>query len=147
MSKPPKRIWWGERYESYANIAIEKYNWGGIKIWFTDDSDNRSVEMKITFRTYSDLVKHLGFNSVYDLPEELRHYIYTRASAFTGVGWQPNCGNSILNFTDPMNEIKDPWRDHLFCVYLYMSKSYYNKMVKKFGNKRSANLELIEGER
>ena len=100
------------------------------------------MEVVITFRTYSDLVKHLGFDNVNDLPEELRHYIYTRASSFTGVGWEPNTGNSLLSFTDPMNEIKDPWRDHCFKVYMYMSKSYYKKLVKKYGNRKTQPLRV-----
>ena len=139
MSKP-RRYW----YDSYNinHIRIEEYNWGGIQVWFDDDNDNRGVEVVITFRTYSDLVKHLGFDNVDDLPEELRHYIYTRASSFTGVGWKPNTGNSLLNFTDPMNEIEDPWRDHCFKVYMYMSRSYYKKLVKKYGNKKTQELRV-----
>ena len=139
MSKP--RRYWNGSY-NFNHIRVEEYNWGGIQVWFDDDNDNRGVEVVVTFRTYSDLVKHLGFDSVNDLPEELRHYIYTRASSFTGVGWRPNIGNSLLSFTDPMNEIKDPWRDHCFKVYMYMSKSYYKKLVKKYGNKKTQALRV-----
>ena len=53
------------------------------------------------------------------------------------ISWQPYRGNSILSFTDPMNDISDPWNDYPIGINFYLSKSKYNQLVKIYGNKRS----------
>ena len=57
-------------------------------------------------------------------------------------GWKPYDGNSILQFTDPMNNIRDPWHDFPIKVVFRMSKSKYNKLVKEYGNKRTCGVQI-----
>jgi hypothetical protein len=126
-----------------GDLAYESYA-GWIKCWLPEDNVNRSVEIEIIFRSYGDFIRYLDFNSVEELPPELRHYLYTRSGPFTGTSWEPYDGNSILEFTDPMNRIDNPWNDESYNVHYHMSKSMYNKLIKKYGNKRSSDLEPRE---
>lgn len=126
-----------------GNIGYEKYD-GWIRCWLLDDNKNRSVEIQVIFRSYGDFIRHLGFETIEELPKELRHYLYTRGGPFTGTSWEPYDGNSILEFTDPMSNIKNPWNSESYSIYYSMSKSMYNKLIKKYGNKRSSDLELRE---
>ena len=126
-----------------GDLAYESYA-GWIKCWLPEDNVNRSVEIEVIFRSYGDFIRYLDFNSVEELPPELRHYLYTRGGPFTGTSWEPYDGNSILEFTDPMNRIKNPWNDESYSLHYHMSKSMYNKLVKKYGNKRSNDLEPRE---
>ena len=135
---------WYPKSDKVPHLRYEAYDSGWMRCWFDDDSDRRNVEVEIIFRSYGDFINHLGFKDMDDLPPELKHYIYTRTGPCTGYCWDAYTGNSILEFTDPMNEIKDPWRDESYNIHIWMSKSYYNKMVKKYGNKRSTTLRLLE---
>ena len=133
--KPSRHYSSEDRLYMNDNLVIDK-SYYNVKGFFLDDSDNRSIDVNIKLRSYSDLVKFLGFKDKYDLPIELQHYLYTRTGYCTKMGWIPYTGNCILHFEDPMNEIEDPWNDECFEITFHMSKSKYNKLVKQYGNKR-----------
>ena len=133
--KPSKYYNSDDRLYMSDNLVVDK-SYNSVKAYFIDDSDNRSVDINIKLRSYSDLVKFLDFKDKYELPIELQHYLYTRTSYCTKMGWVPYTGNCILHFEDPMNEIEDPWNDECFEITFHMSKSKYNKLVKQYGNKR-----------
>ena len=45
--------------------------------------------------------------------------------------WEPYSGNKILDYTDPMNDIQDPFSENLnYHITLLVSKSMYNKIKK-----------------
>ena len=46
------------------------------------------------------------------------------------MAWVPYQGNCILDFTDPMNDIKDPFNNIKCSISLHVSKSMYNKIKK-----------------
>ena len=135
---------WYPKSDKVPHLRYEVYDSGWIKCWFDDDSDRRNVEVELIFRSYGDFINHLGFKNMDDLPPELKHYIYTRTGPFTSYCWDTYTGNSILEFTDPMNEIKDPWRAESYNIHIWMCKSYYNRIVKKYGSKRGITLKLLE---
>ena len=107
------------------------YNTKQPIIWFDDDCNSRTVEITLSFRTYTDLKK---FFKLEKLPVDLMRYINLRSSPFTSYAWEPYQGNSILNFTDPMNDISIPYNSISFEVTIYMSKSRYNKLQKLLKN-------------
>lgn len=115
-----------------------------VNVWWTNDNDCRSVDVTLTFRSYSDLVKYLDFSSVEELPIELHYWLYARIDPWCMAGWKPYDGNSILHFTDPMNDIRDPWHDFPIKVVFHMSKSKYNKLVKEYGNLRTCGVQSKE---
>ena len=124
------------------NLVVDK-SYHAVKVYFSDDSDLRSIDINIKLRSYTDLVRFLDFKDKTDLPIELQHYLYTRTSYCTKAGWLPYTGNCILHFEDPMNEINDPWNDECFEITFHMSKSKYNKLVKQYGNKRPKEVGQI----
>ena len=128
------------RYRSYDYKFIDdmvlEASGAHISAWWPGDN-NRSVVVKFILRSYTDLVKFLNFSSVDELPIELQHWLYSRVDMWGRISWQPYRGNSILSFTDPMNDISDPWNDYPIGINFYLSKSKYNQLVKIYGNKRS----------
>lgn len=96
-------------------------------IWFEDDYNNRTVEITLYFRTYTDLKNIFKLNK---LPVDLMRYINLRCSPYSSYSWEPYQGNCILNFTDPMNNIDIPYNSANFQITICMSKSKYNKLLK-----------------
>ena len=142
--------WFNPKYYSKRHTVryvddLALYNNDGssvVNVWWEHDNSCRSVDVTLRFRSYSDLVKYLKFDSVKALPSELQHWLYPRVDTWSIVGWQPYTGNSILSFTDPMNNIKDPWHNFSIAVVFHMSKSKYNKLVKDFGNLRTCGVRM-----
>ena len=132
----PSRYYDADDRMYLANDLVIDKSYYGVKAFFLNDSASRSININIKLRSYTDLVKFLGFKDKTELPIELQHYLYTRTSYCTKAGWVPYTGNCILHFEDPMNEIDDPWNDECFEITFHMSKSKYNSLVKKYGNKR-----------
>ena len=115
-----------------------------VNVWWDTDNSCRAVDVMLIFRSYTDLVKYLKFDSVRELPVELQHWLYVRIDSWSIAGWKPYNGNSILHFTDPMNDIRDPWHDFPIKVIFHMSKSKYNKLVKEYGNIRTCGVQIKE---
>lgn len=142
--------WFDPKYYSrrYNVTHVEDlllYNNDGssiVNVWWSTDNSCRSVDVILNFRSYTDLVKYLDFSCVDDLPIELQHWLYARVDPWSMAGWKPYNGNSILQFTDPMNNIRDPWHDFPIKVVFHMSKSKYNKLVKDYGNKRTCGVKI-----
>lgn len=136
------KYWRGN--SSFVGDMCATNNKSVVDVWWPDDNNNRSVDLKFMFRSYSDLVKYLKFDSVKDLPVEFQHWIYPRADSWSIISWKPGRGNSILSFTDPMNDIDDPWHNYPIYVVFHMSKSKYNKLVKEYGNIRTCGVQTKE---
>lgn len=134
--------WHNDDWRSYDDMIIDISD-GSVSAWWMGDK-NRSITMKVFLRTYTDLVKFLGLSSTKDLPIELQHYLYTRYDMWSRLSWAPYRGNSILSFTDPMNDIEDPWNELALGVVFYLSKTKYNEMIKKYGNKRNRSVEQYD---
>ena len=132
--------YWGTKVQIGNMIATN--NSSVVEVWWPEDNNNRSVDLKVYFRSYSDLVKYLKFDSVNDLPVEFQHWMYPRVDNWSIISWKPYRGNSILSFTDPMNDIEDPWHTYPIYVVFHMSKSKYNKLVKEYGNKRTCGVKV-----
>lgn len=139
--------YYSNRYTVRYVDDLALYNNDGssiVNVWWEHDNNCRSVDVTLIFRSYSDLVNHLKFKSVNELPVELQHWLYARVDCWSIAGWKPYNGNSILSFTDPMNDIKDPWHEFPIKVVFHMSKSKYNKLVKEFGNLRTCGVQTEE---
>lgn len=132
--------YWGTKVQVGNMMATN--NSSVVEVWWPDDNNNRSVDLKFMFRSYSDLVKYLNFESVNQLPIEFQHWIYPRVDNWSIISWKPYRGNSIVSFTDPMNDIEDPWHTYPIYVVFHMSKSKYNKLVKDYGNKRTCGVKV-----
>ena len=137
--------WGNEDWKFYDDMIVD-VSQSSISAWWVGDK-NRSVTIKVFLRTYTDLVRFLGLNSTEDLPEELRYYLYSRYDMWSRLSWAPYRGNSILSFTDPMNDIEDPWNELPIGVVFYLSKTKYNELIKKYGNKRSRTIEQYDYDR
>lgn len=137
--------WHNDDWRFYDDMIVDVSD-GSVSAWWMSDK-NRSVTIKVFLRTYTDLVNFLGLRSTKDLPPELQHYLYTRYDMWSKLSWAPYRGNSILSFTDPMNDIEDPWNDLALGVVFYLSKTKYNEMIKKYGNKRSRKVESYNYDR
>lgn len=91
-------------------------------LWLEDDNNNRYYELNLTLRTWADLKKFFKLN---ELPKDLQRWINLKQRDF-----KPYTGNSLLDYTDPMNNVSIPYNDIDFNVTLYISKSIYNKIKK-----------------
>ena len=131
-----------KRYDDPSEIIAGKCKFGYYNgrlvynskrpiIWFEDDCKNRTIEIILTFRTYSDIKK---FFKLKELPTDLTRYINLRADAWSSYAWEPYSGNPILNFTDPMNEIEIPYNEYEFSASIYVSKTFYKKLLKEVNN-------------
>lgn len=139
--------YYSNRYTVRYVDDLALYNNDGscvVNVWWEHDNNCKSVDVTLIFRSYSDLVKYLKFESIDELPLELQHWLYARIDPWSMAGWKPYNGNSILQFTDPMNNIIDPWHAFPIKVVFHMSKSKYNKLVKEFGNLRTCGVQTEE---
>lgn len=137
--------YYSRRYNvSYVDDLSLYHNEGSsiVHAWWNNDNSSRAVDITLKFRSYTDLVKYLKFDSVNDLPRELQHWLYPRVDSWSIAGWRPYNGNSILHFTDPMNDLRDPWHEFPIQVVFHMSKSKYNKLVKEYGNLRTCGVKV-----
>lgn len=116
----------GHSLNIYGGYVVPRFD-----CWFTDDNDQRCVAIHLTLRSHSDIEKFFHLENK-DLPVELRRYFYDRSGYCTRYGWEPYDGNCILDFTDPMNDIRSPYSDINVNVNIYMSKSKYNKLAKEY---------------
>ena len=106
------------------------YRYPRFDCWFDDDSQVRPIAIALTLRSYSDFEKFFGVSND-QLPKELKRHFYDRINMYSCYGWKPYDGNCILDFVDPMNDLKDPYNKIEFMVVLYLSKSRYNKLKKQ----------------
>ena len=97
-----------------------------INVYLNDDNSNRFYELTLDIMNYTSLKKFFRLNQ---LPSELERYLNPHYC------WKPYTGNSILDFTDPMNAINDPFNEMKFNIKLQLSKSMYNKICKMRGSK------------
>ena len=103
-----------------------------IDCWFTKDSNCRPIELQIKLRSYADFMRLFGITKD-ALPKELKRHFNDRIDMFSLYGWMPYTGNSILNFVDPMNDLRDPYKRIDCTMVLYVSKSKYKKLCKQIG--------------
>ncbi|WP_300924578.1 hypothetical protein [uncultured Clostridium sp.] len=101
-------------------------------LWFEDDNDQRYYELTLTLRTWGELKKFFNLN---ELPKSLKRWINMKAHDWSVYSWEPYQGNSLLNFTDPMNKMKIPQNDISFYIKLNISKTMYNKIQKLHKNR------------
>ena len=103
-------------------------------MWFADDNNRRVCEIELTLRSHTDLEKFFKLHNS-ELPGPLRRHFYSRSGPCAALGWKPYTGNSILNFTDPMNDIRDPFEDVGCRIYIYTSKSKLKELGRKVSGK------------
>lgn len=90
-------------------------------IWLVNDNENRYYTLTLKFVSYGELKKFFKLDT---LPKQLKRWMHTKYC------WEPYKGNSILNFTDPMNNVDIPGDNIGFYVELNISKTMYNKIKK-----------------
>ena len=118
---------------NYGQVAVYSgYRYSRFDCWFEDDSDNKPIELRLQLRSYSDFIRLFGITKE-DLPKELKRHFYDRIDFCSLYGWKPYAGNSILNFEDPMNDLRDPFNSINCEIVLYVSKSKYKKICKELG--------------
>lgn len=122
------------RYDDYAeteygNIYYSLYGTRNY-IWFAGDNDRKYCEIELILRSHSDLEKFFNITNE-EIPQALRKHFYSRSGACTLYSWKPYTGNSILEFTDPMNEIKDPFEDFGCHISIILSKSKLKELKRK----------------
>lgn len=114
----------------FGTIVYQKYQYGIIEGILMDDNDNRKYCIELIMRSHTDMERFFNVPNE-ELPLEIRRHFASRLNWCTAMAWKPYNGNSILDFTDPMNDIKDPYDEIMPKVKLIVSKSMLNKMVKK----------------
>ena len=97
-------------------------SWGHIII-NTPSSTQTKTEYIFKVNTYTDFELLLGIKRE-ELPQQLRRYLCDVYS------FDPYMGNSILGFTDPIEDIKDPFNKLEFVVTFYISKTELNMLEK-----------------
>lgn len=113
------------KYSCYGN-----YNY----ISFVDDYDSKKCEIELILRSHSDLQKFFNIKNE-ELPKHIRKHFYAVSGYCSRLAWEPYTGNSILDFTDPMNDIRNPF-DNIGCtISIYLSK----RKLKYFKRKLSKN--------
>lgn len=113
----------------YGNIRCNSYG-SMTYIWFPDDNDRRYCSIELILRSHDDLCKLFNIENK-DLPKLLQKHFYSRSGPCSKHAWMPYVGNSILEFTDPMNDIRDPFEDFGCIISIVLSKS----MLKRLGRK------------
>ena len=114
----------------FGEIRYEKYRYGVIEGILMDDNDNRKYCIELAMRSHTDIERFFNVSNE-ELPLEIRRHFAPRLNWCTTLGWKPYNGNCILNFTDPMNNIQDPYDEIMPKVKLIVSKSMLNRIVKK----------------
>lgn len=124
-------------HSGYQKIIQTKY--GDIKyscygnrnyITFIDDNASRKGEIELILRSHSDLQRFFNLKNE-ELPKEIRKHFYAVSGYCSKLAWEPYTGNSILDFTDPMNDIRNPF-DNIGCVItIYLSKSKLKQFKRK----------------
>lgn len=118
---------------NYGAVAVYNgFRYPRVDCWFVDDSDNKPIELRLQLRSYADFIRLFGVSKE-DLPKELKRHFYDRIDFCSLYGWKPYNGNCILNFEDPMNDLRDPFNSINCDVVLYVSKSKYKKICKELG--------------
>ena len=126
-----------KRSATMLNLKLDDW-WPMVSAWFSDDNDQRAITVEVILRSYSDLKNLLHIEK---LPEEMEYYFYDRIDPWSVYGWKPYSGNSILSFTDPMDDIKDPVNEQAIGIRFHVSKTKYKELVKKYGNLRNCEVK------
>lgn len=131
--------WYYDSADSkFINTAFGKVkfinNKGYCTATFVDDVNTRKSRIKLTLRSTYDLERFLNVSKK-ELPTPLKHYLYSRVDSCSRWGWKPYSGNSILNLTDPMNGIRNPFEDFEISITLALSKKKYNEIIKSMKQK------------
>ncbi|MBP3707115.1 MAG: hypothetical protein J6J36_00700 [Clostridia bacterium] len=113
----------------YGNIYYSLYGTRNY-IWFANDNDRKYCEIELILRSHSDLEKFFNLANG-ELPKVLSKHFYSRSGAYSLYSWKPYTGNSILEFTDPMNEIRDPFEDFGCHISIVLSKSKLKELKRK----------------
>lgn len=97
-----------------------------------DDCKSRKWRVKLIIRSHTDLEKLFNITNE-ELPDDIKRWFNPRSSSWGTYSWKPYSGNSILDVTDPMNDIDNPWeREFTCCINLYVSKSMLKKHHPKW---------------
>jgi hypothetical protein len=117
------------RVRNNGNIYYNLYGTRNC-IWLAGDNDRKYCEIELILRSHSDLEKFFNITNE-ELPQVLRKHFYSRSGPCTLYSWKPYTGNSILEFTDPMNDIKDPFEDFGCHISIVLSKSKLRELKRK----------------
>ena len=112
----------------FGKLKFNNYK-GYCTAYFIDDANSRKSRINLTLRSTYDLERFLNVTKE-ELPKPLRHYLYSRVDSCSRWGWKPYSGNSILNLTDPMNDINNPFESFHIGVTIALSKRKYNEIIK-----------------
>lgn len=134
---PASALYYEEKYDSVdpcnyvkINDTVSRrvdYNYYANAFILNNDCKSRKWHVKLILRSHTDLEKFFNLTNE-ELPEDIRRWFNARTNCGM-YSWKPYSGNSILNVTDPMNDIDNPWeREFSCCIHLYVSKS----MLKKY---------------
>ena len=126
------------RYYEYVNNSISRRkdhrNLSKSYILNTD-CKSRKWQVKLILRSHTDLEKFFNLTNE-ELPEDIRRWFNPRSHSWGTYSWKPYSGNSILDVTDPMNDINNPWENEFTCcINLYVSKSMLKKYHPKWFDK------------
>lgn len=109
-----------DSFHFYKTFSLAKYKPNHSKLcYFTEKPWGVVVELNVT--NAQAMADVCGLSGVNDLPEILRHY----------TARDPYHGNSILDFIDPMETIKDPWMSIKWDVFIFISASEMNRIKKE----------------
>lgn len=92
-----------------------------------NDNNSRKYKIDLVLRSHDDLLTFFNLKSIEDLPLEMRKHFYAVSGACSSLAWKPYIGNSILDFTDPMNDIENPFNRIGCKISLYVSKTMLKK--------------------
>jgi hypothetical protein len=130
------------RHYSPINATVSQrqyYNSLSESYILNADCKSRKWKIKLILRSHTDLEKFFNLQNE-ELPEDIRRWFNPRSHSWGTYSWKPYSGNSILDVTDPMNDINNPWEtEFTCCINLYVSKS----MLKKYHPKWFENNPYI----
>ena len=124
---------YGRSSGSFENILGKvnyQFYYNYLPVFYIEnDNTHRSMMLTLTIRNWTDLKE---FFNIDNLPKELKYYFNMRSeNGYGKYAWEPYSGNKILDYTDPMNDIQDPFSQNLnYHITLIVSKSMYNKIKK-----------------
>ena len=96
-----------------------------VEIALANNSVTNKVSITLVLRSYYDLQYFFNLKNE-ELPFELRRVVRNIE------GYKPYGGNPILNFTDPMNSLVNPFEKKEYSITLNLPKSIYNKLSKLY---------------
>lgn len=126
-------------FELFQNCSLYKLYGGTYAITSAEDAvDKKTVAIRLRLRSYRDMMYMFNLKQE-ELPKEYKRIFRPRTNSknlyYNSDYSGPYKGNNILNFTDPMNNIIDPYNENFSCdIILFMSKSFYNRFNKRYNS-------------